>query len=143
MNTEQFIVDAAARGWSRQMVKETLGINQYSFKSILELMPPIKWPTHSLKHKDDWNARKGYCTDAQRATLAKAKVAVKKKHSIVVGGYAGTMTDQIEHWADLVTVSHAQINRRLVKGWSVYDALFLGKQQSAVVYKHGHFARTK
>lgn len=88
MTTEEYIKDCAARGYSKTMVLETLGICRYSFYAMLEAMPPIEWPARgqSLNCKLANEARRGISTAKLKAASEKALAARRELRSHTVDG---------------------------------------------------------
>lgn len=121
MNTEEFIKDAAKRGWSKTMTLEALGVSRDSFYAILEAMPPLEWPPQgkSLGHIQGNQARRGHCSPALAAALERQRQARKAKALHTANGFTGT----IEEHAARSSVSDSTVRRRLKAGMTLEQAL--------------------
>lgn len=121
MKTEEYIRDCAARGFSKAMVMEALGVNRQSFNAMLELLPPIKWPApgQSLACKLSYESRRGICPPALRASGEKGRQAKRKKHTYTVDGVEGTIADHAKRYG----VQPATVRRRMYAGKSLIEAL--------------------
>ena len=121
MTTEEYIKDCAARGYSKTMVLETLGICRYSFYAMLEAMPPIEWPARgqSLNCKLANEARRGISTAKLKAASEKALAARRELRSHTVDGFRGT----IEELAARHGVSGTTVRRRIKGGMTLELAL--------------------
>ncbi|MCK2122156.1 hypothetical protein [Pseudomonas sp. PNPG3] len=121
MTTEEYIRDCAARGYSKTMVLETLGICRYSFYAMLEAMAPIDWPGRgqSLACKLANEARRGISTQKIRDASKKAHAAVRAKHLKTVDGVQGS----VEELARMYSVSASTVRRRVKAGMTLEEAL--------------------
>ncbi len=127
MTTEEYIRDAAKRGWSKAQVRDALGLCRETFYAILEAMPPLQWPARgkSLGHRLANEARLGVCSPALRAALERNR-AVRKERSIhVVHGRRGTIEELAQHYA----VSGSTVRRRRKSGLSLEAALTIPPTQ--------------
>ncbi len=76
IRTEQFIRDAAARGWSKTQTRQALGICTYTFWPMLRAMPDLAWiPKGSTFGNKLGNATRSAPTAAQRCALERALLA--------------------------------------------------------------------
>ncbi|HGM4968046.1 TPA: hypothetical protein ACKPXL_000148 [Pseudomonas aeruginosa] len=136
MNTEQFIRDSAARGFSRRATRLALGIGPWVFREMLTLMPDIEWPAkgQSLDHKRANSQKRGHCTPALARALDQARQARKDKHTHTVRGRTGTL----EELVDLLPspVSASTVRRRVAAGMSLRDALITPRQQPKPGRRH-------
>ncbi|MDG9809499.1 MULTISPECIES: hypothetical protein [Pseudomonas] len=121
MKTEDYIRDCAARGFSKTMVMEALGVNRPSFYAMLELLPPIEWPApgQSLACKLSYESRRGTSTPALRASAEKGRKARLEKYTYTVDGVQGTLTDLAKRWG----VEPNTVRRRMSTGKTLKEAL--------------------
>ncbi len=121
MKTEEYIRDCAARGFSKAMVMEALGVNRQSFNAMLELLPPIKWPGpgQSLACKLSYEARRGTCPPALRASGEKGRQAKREKQTYTVDGVQGTIPDHARRYG----VQPETVRGRMRAGKSLKEAL--------------------
>lgn len=127
MNTAAFIADRAAIGWSRNMVAQALGIRFGKLKTILEVMPEVKWedPRKSAAVLDSYRMRRGVCIDGAAERLAVARAARKKAlPHFNVGSCHGTVPELCAYWVEFLSVTECQVRRRVKQGWAIHDALF-------------------
>ena len=145
MTDEEFIVSRAEMGWSRTMVRETLGISAHKFKAICDTMPHVKWPPagHMTPAKLEFNrSRTGVkASEGKAAALAKGRDTLYRKRSTKCGSLLMPVPDLCKTFQEYVEVTPSQVRRRL-KTMNIYDALFTPPMASAVVYKHGHFSKS-
>jgi len=113
MTTEQFIRDAAARGWSRAQTGAALQISMGKMRLILELLPDVVWPApnKSMLTRQAREAARGHCSPAQRSHLADMRRR-QTRTTYEVGGRTGTLTEL----AAFAPVPICTIRRRLSKG---------------------------
>jgi len=126
-STERFIREKAAAGWSRKMVKEALGIADYSWREICSILHDVKWPptNGSVDRKAYYESQRGHCSPARLDAVKKAhasREANLKKYT--VGSITTYLEQHLVIWADEITIGHSQIRRRLAAGADIYDALF-------------------
>jgi hypothetical protein len=122
-----FIRDRASLGWSRQMVRETLGMSQYSFGKLLAQLSDITWPgtNRSLGHRLYYQSIAGVTsvTKARTAEMGrKARYDNLSVHELC--GIKAPVSALCRLWAEWVEVSPSTVQRRLNGGASVYDAFF-------------------
>lgn len=145
MTDEEFIVSRAQMGWSRTMVRETLGISEHKFKTICSAMPHVKWPPvgYMTPARQEFNrSRVGVAASVSKAAaLAKGRDTLYCKRSTKCGSLLMPIPGLCEVFKEYVEVSPSQVRRRL-KSMSIYDALFTPPMASAAVYKHGHFSKS-
>lgn len=127
INTEAFIRDRAAMGYSREMVRETLGIPDHKFRQILTVLPDVEWPApgKSLGRKLYYETLKGQCPDYKLQALKRGRATREAKWATYrMCGVTATLTVHYQAWAEHVSVSRSQVDRRVQAGWSLYDAFF-------------------
>lgn len=127
MDIEGFIRDRAKLGWSREMTRKALEISSFKFRAIVAALPDVQWPAlnKSVARQEFYESQRGYCSPKRREALEKswASKRANSKH-FQIGSTCDTMSYQIAVWGEYVTVARSQIDRRLARGWSVYDAFF-------------------
>lgn len=121
MTTEEYIKDCAARGFSKTMVLEALGLCRETFYAMLEEMPAIDWPARgkSLDCQLANEARRGVCTPKLRAAAQKAVAARRELRSHTIDGVRGTITEHAKRHG----VSDSTVRRRLNAGMTLEQAL--------------------
>lgn len=123
MNTEQFIRESAASGFSRRATRLALGLGPWVFREMISLMPDIEWPApgKSIDHLRANEQKRGQCYPALTAALASARELRREKHLHTVGEHTGL----IEELVDLLPspVSASTVRRRIAAGMSVEAAL--------------------
>lgn len=121
MTTEEFIADAAARGWSKTQTLEALNVSRRSFYAMLEVMPALPWPAQgkSLGNRLSNEARRGHFSPALQAAAAAGTARRKELCSHVVDGVRGTIEDH----AKSCGVSASTVRRRMDAGKSLKEAL--------------------
>lgn len=121
LKIEDYIRDAARRGWSKSQTLEALGVTRESFYAMLEFMPPMEWPATAkgLGRRLADEARRGVCTPAIRAATAKAVAVRKALHSHEVDGVVGTIEELAAH----SSVSASTVRRRIAAGMTLKEAL--------------------
>lgn len=132
---EQLIRDCAARGMSRNDALASLRISRYRFDLLANAIPGLKWPASQSLARQRFNAslRGRPANAAKRAALDKGrKTMVENQRKYSLCGVRGTLRELVDLWCDYTHVTYQTIGDRLRKGWSLYDAMFLGKQPSAV-----------
>jgi len=137
MTTEEFIRDCAARGFSKTMVLEALGLCRDTFYAMLEAMPAIDWPERgqSLNCQLSNEARRGVCTPKLRAAAQKAVAARRELRSHTVDGVRGTIVELAKRHG----VSDSTVRRRMRAGMSLEQAL--KTPVTAVPLRHQGFNR--
>lgn len=122
MDIEQFIRQAAKRGWSRQMTREQLGISGDKFRAILEVMEPLPWPAQgrSVGHYAARHALRGVCTKKQLDHLRAVAQVRRERAKRRYGEHEGSIRELAEK---VGMVSVATVYRRLREGWDLHDAL--------------------
>lgn len=120
MTTEQYIRDAASRGWSKTQTLEALGLCRTTFYAMLEAMPPLEWPAQgkSMGHRLANESRRGNFTTALRVSLERGRAIKKDLHSHTIDGVRGTIEELAAHYG-----MHASTVRRRMKFMSLEDAL--------------------
>ena len=145
ISIEEFIRTRAAMNWSRRMVRDALGVTRYRFETMCQLMPDVKWAPQgmSVGNREADAARRGVSTPKLRESARRAKMArYACARQLTVCSFTGSVTQQIEHWGEFITVSPATIRRRLVNGMSDLDALFLPPSETcAKTTKGGYWSR--
>lgn len=113
MTTEQFIRDAAARGWSRAQTGAALQIPMGKMRLILEVLPDVVWPApnKSMLTRQAREAARGHCSPALRAHMAVLH-SRPRGETFEVGGRTGTMKEL----SAFAPVPICTIRRRLSKG---------------------------
>ena len=127
LNTEQFIRSRAAMGWSRQMVREALGMGSSKFQVVAAAVPDVQWPApgQSVDRKRLYESMKGVCSSAQARALQRGREALRIKLSVYeLCGVRGTVSDLYELWAEHISVTRSTVQRRLNAGMHKYDAFF-------------------
>ena len=123
MNTEQFIRESAARGFSRRATRLALGIGPWVFREILSVMPDIEWPARgrSVDNMLANSQKRGQCSAALAGALAGAREARRTKHVHTVGEHTGL----IEELVTLIPspVSASTVRRRIAAGMDLETAL--------------------
>lgn len=115
MNTEAFIRQAAADGWSKTMTRQTLGMSTWKFWAILEAMPHLEWAGkgNTLGNKLGNASRR--VTPAICAAAERARRAHREKALITWGDRQGT----IEELAAFSPASARTIRRRIAEGMAL------------------------
>lgn len=113
MTTEQFIKDCAARGWSRALTAQELGISARKLRVMLEHLPGIEWPApnKSILQRQSHESRRGQCSPANREALLKARRA-QIPETYEINGRVGTV-DELAKFAPVPAVT---IRRRMSNG---------------------------
>lgn len=127
IDTEAFIRDRAAMGFSREMVRESLGIKDNKFRQILTVLPDVVWPApgKSLGRKLYYETLKGHCPEWKRAALERGRATREAKWAVYnLCGVSASLTNHYRAWAEYVSVSRSQVDRRVKAGWPLYDAFF-------------------
>lgn len=127
VDTEAFIRDRAAMGFSREMVRESLGIKDHKFRQILSVLPDVEWPAagKSVGRKLYYDSIKGQCPEWKLKALQRGRVTREAKWPVfTICGITATLTVHCHSWADYIGVSRSQVDRRLRDGWALYDAFF-------------------
>ena len=121
MNTEEFIRDGAARGWSRTRVREALGIHSQKFWQMLEHMPGVVWPEQgkSLGNRLGNASKRGGKYHKMEASLVRARQRRLELHTYEVNGRRGT----IDQLAAASPVSASTVRRRISADMSLEQAL--------------------
>ncbi len=121
VDTEKFIKDAAANGWSRNQVAEALNISWHKLQAILEVMQPLTWgPGHqSVARKQANQQRRGYYPPRLQKAQQAAMAAIRKNHTHMANGVAGT----IKELAKIHGLSASTVRRRMSEGCSIEEAL--------------------
>lgn len=121
MTTEEYIREYAARGYSKTMTLEALGLCRETFYAMLEAMPSIQWPARgqSLACKLANESRRGISTPGLRAAAEKARRTRREKHSHIIDGVKGT----IEVHAARYGISGSTVRRRVKAGMTLNQAL--------------------
>ncbi len=121
MTTEEYIRDCAARGYSKTMTLEALGLCRETFYTMLDAMPPIQWPERgkSLACKLANESRRGTSTPGLRAAAEKARSTRREKRSHIIDGVKAT----IEAHAARYGVSDSTVRRRVKAGMTLEQAL--------------------
>lgn len=126
-DTEAFIRDRAAMGFSREMVRESLGIKDNKFRQILTVLPDVEWPApgQSLGRKLYYESLKGQRPEYKLEALRRGRAAREARQATHdICGVKASLTVHYRAWIDCVSVSRSQVDRRLKNGWSLYDAFF-------------------
>ncbi|MDH1009958.1 hypothetical protein N5J43_08220 [Pseudomonas nicosulfuronedens] len=123
MNTEQFIRDSAARGFSRRATRLALGLGPWVFREMLSLMPDIEWPARgrSVDHMRANSAKRGQCSQALAEALAAARKAHRDRLTHTVGEHTGTIEDLVKLLPSPVSAS--TVRRRVAEGMNLEQAL--------------------
>lgn len=124
MDMEQTIRQMAADGCSKRQVAQTLGLHFKKLAAMCECMPDIVWKPsgQTLGDKEARASQKGFCTEAQRASIAKAWEARRKNREgryTVQGVTAGT----IRELCGLFGIEYATVRSRMSKGWTLERAV--------------------
>lgn len=121
--TEKFIRDCAARGWSRNATREALDISRNRWARILEAIPGLEWvgAGRTMLAVQAHEARRGVFTDKQARALAKAHAVRSAKCMLEGDGLKGTPDQLAKH----SPVSAHTIRRRVAQGMSLRDAVRL------------------
>lgn len=127
MNTEAYIRDRAALGQSREMVRQALGVSGTKFRTILEAMPDVKWPSFSegLGRRLYRESVTGSCPDYKREALGRAREARRARFAMYdLCGISATISEHCQAWADCIGVTPQTVDKRLKQGKGLYDAFF-------------------
>lgn len=128
LNTEQFIRTRASMGWSREMVREALGISDMKFRAIVAAVPDAKWPKNgqSVDRKRYYESLKGQpCPPGRAEALRRGREVQRERMSVhELCGVRGTVTELCKLWGEYVTVDRSTVQRRLNAGVNKYDAFF-------------------
>ena len=115
MNTEDFIRDAASRGWSKTQTREALGLGTQKFWMILRAMPPLEWASRGRTAGNKRGNASRHISPAILSALERARSSRRSKALVTWGERSGT----IEELAEFAPVSARTIRRRLTAGWSI------------------------
>lgn len=120
---EDFIRDAARRGWSKSQTAAALGMCKQKFWDLLKLLPEFDWPARGRSLGNQLgNASKRGCSYPKVAAAARvAQQARREQGRRTVHGHTGS----VEELALLCTVSARTIRRRLAAGQSPEQAFTL------------------
>lgn len=120
MTTEEFIRDAAKRGWSKLQTMRALGMSTYSFYPLLAALPDIVWAKKgtTLGNRLGNASRPSTPSKALLAALEKAREARRAKYLYTWGGRTGTVSEL----AVFAKAGERTIQRRLKAGKSVEEA---------------------
>lgn len=121
MNTEQFIRDCAARGWSRHMTADAMGLTYAKFKPMADAMPDVKWPRNgtSLANKAANHARKGEACTIPAEACARGRKALIDRVSVEAFGVKDSILGHCRRHG----ISQATVWCRRQKGWTLEQAL--------------------
>lgn len=109
------------------MVRDTLGMSQYSFGKLLAKLPEITWPgtNRSLGHRLYYQSIAGVTNATKVRTAEMGRKARYDNLSVYeLCGVKAPVSALCRLWAEWVEVSPATVRRRLNGGASVYDAFF-------------------
>lgn len=137
ISTEEFIRSRAAMNWSKTMVRQALQVSDYSFREMCRLMPDVKWPSRNegVCWREAKANSRGHSTPELRRAAAAARMArYANARQLTAGSFTGSVTQHIHYWGPLITVKPVTIRRRLKKGMSDLDALFLSSSDTLVDY---------
>lgn len=118
MNTEQFIKDSAAKGWSQTMTRKALDLSSYKFRQILSVMPPMDWIGRGLSPDSLRATSTRVTTPAMLEALDRSHARRKREATHTWGKYSGTVEELAEH----AVVSARTIRRRLKQGKTIAEA---------------------
>lgn len=128
IGTEQFIISRAAMGWSREMVREALGISAMKFRAIVAAVPDAQWPVNgqSVDRQRYYASLKGQpCPPGRFDALRRARANRRERLSIYdLCGVSAPVAELYQLWAEHITVSRSTVQRRLTAGVDKYDAFF-------------------
>lgn len=136
--TEQFIRNKAKAGWSRDMVRTTLGISRDSWKAMMELIPDAEWapPNKSVHRQQYYESQRGHCSENRKRALDMAREAAtalrRAKTNVTIAGVTLPLTDMYALWSDYTCTTVKNVSWRLRQGQDVYTAFFGKKQKSAI-----------
>lgn len=123
MNTEAEIRDLAARGYSREMTRQTLGIKCHKFRQMLAALPDIRWAAFgaTVGRKLYADSIRGECPDYKRKSLAKAQAERAVGYTHTVRGVTGSLPALAKHFG---VVSYDCARTRIKKeGMTIEQAL--------------------
>ena len=132
---EALIRKCSAMGMSRNDAVTSLRISRYRFDLLVSAMPELKWAASQSVARQRFNAsmRGVPASASKRAALNRGRqTMINNQRKYVICGVRGTLRELHDLWCDYITVSYQTIGDRIRKGWSLYDAMFKGRQPSAV-----------
>lgn len=111
----------ARKGHSKAGVARALGLTAYKLKTILELMPRVKWvkPRLSIETLAGRKQLQGVCSERQREQLARAQAKRREQLTRTVQGVTGTLPFLCKHFG----ISRSTLEGRLSRDWSLEEAL--------------------
>lgn len=132
---ESLIRECCKRGLSKNEAMQALRISRYRFALLVEAMPELKWVNGNCVARQRYNeSLKGIpATPERRAALERGRAKMinnQRRHRLC--GVQGTLRELYDMWYDYVSVSYQTVGGRLRAGQSLYDALFMPRQPSAV-----------
>lgn len=121
MSVEGQIRDAAKRGCSKQQVREMLGVSRGRFELMLEAMEPVEWAgrgrtAESVRSREE---RRGMCSEAHRAALAKGNAVRRLRHLHTVDGVEGTVRELAKHFG----INRGTVHTRMRAGMTISQAI--------------------
>lgn len=143
LSVEDFVRLRARDGWSKAMVADALELSYNKFvHALLPTLPEIKWgPSHQSPRRLQALASRDTSYLPAVAAIGRAvRYSMFTKYNI--GGFVGTLKECYTHWAEYITVSYSQVQRRLRSTENVYEAFFgncrmhVGWGQNAHILKH-------
>lgn len=118
MKTEDFIRDAAARGWSKTQTREALGLCRDTFWAILRAMPELEWPKRGCSLGNKLGNASRAPSEAVVAAAARARAARRERILVAWQGRTGTIAEL----AAFSPASERTIRRRISAGMPAEEA---------------------
>lgn len=131
MDTETQIRDFAARGYSREMTRQTLGIKDHKFRQMVAALPDIEWAAFgtTIGRRLYAESIRGECPDYKRKALAKAQAERAAGYTHTVLGVTGSLPALAKHFG---MVSYDCARTRIKKeGMTIEQALTTPARASA------------
>lgn len=121
MDIEQYIREAAARGWSKTQARLALEMSRDKFWAILDAMPPLSWAKRGTTLGNKLGNARRKTSSAVTAAIAQARASRREKSLYDWNGQSGTITELARH----SPASESTIRRRLKAGMPVDQAFSL------------------
>jgi len=117
--TEKFIREAAAKGWSRTMTREHMGLSRPKFQLLLDAMAPVDWPRQGCSVGNQLANQANRDHPAIKAARARGLATIRARYARQVGPYYGTMPQL----AAQAGMSRAKVQRLMARGKTLAQAL--------------------
>ncbi|ELG7182242.1 TPA: hypothetical protein ACP3ZG_001738 [Pseudomonas aeruginosa] len=126
MDIEQFIREAAARGWSKTQTRLALEMSSYKFWAILGAMPALTWAKRGTTLGNKLGNARRKTSAAVTAAITRARASRREKSLYNWNGLSGTITELARH----SPAGETTIRRRLKAGMPVDQAFSLPANNS-------------